>query len=108
MSQAQIKKAVRYIKNFLRQRGIGAERVVLFGSYAKNSAAGDSDVDIAIVSDDFSGKDIFQRSRMIRGLNWSLTEKFAMPFDLVPLSSAEWDQSSSLVVDFAKQGRVYL
>ena len=45
-----------YIKK-LKER-ISVERVILFGSYAKNRDHKDSDIDLAIVSRDFSGNPI--------------------------------------------------
>jgi predicted nucleotidyltransferase len=49
---------VNKIKVFARQVndcGINLKKVILFGSYAKNKQTKYSDIDVALVSDDFSG-----------------------------------------------------
>lgn len=104
MFKNNIKEAIIFIKRFLRGRGISIDRIVLFGSYAENTFSQESDVDIAIISSDFEHKDIFQRSEMLKGLDWDLVERFMLPFDVVPISSQEWRESSSFIVDFAHRG----
>ena len=98
----QRKDFLNFIKNFLEERRIKINRLVLFGSFAKNTMTADSDVDVAVVSSDFSGKDIFERAQMLRGLDWALVEHFSLPFDIVPISLEEWNRSSSAVVTFAQ------
>ena len=105
MSQRRIKQIVTFISDFLNGRGIKVSKLVLFGSYAQGASHKDSDVDIAIVSKEFSEKDIFERAEMLVDLNWSLVKKFKLPFDIVPISLDEWKKSSSLIVGFAKQGK---
>jgi uncharacterized protein len=39
----------------VKKSGIRVSEAFLFGSYARNSAASESDVDVAVVSPDFSG-----------------------------------------------------
>ncbi len=104
MSQTKVRQSINFIKDFLKDRGIGVEKIVLFGSYSRNQASHDSDIDIAIVSRDFRGKDIFERANMLRGLSWSLVERFLLPFDIVPISLDEWNNSSSMIVGFIKEG----
>jgi predicted nucleotidyltransferase len=52
-------KAIRVIKKFvdaLKREGITIDRIILYGSYAKGHVRPDSDIDIAVISEDF-GKD---------------------------------------------------
>jgi predicted nucleotidyltransferase len=46
--------ALRYIKNLI-EAGITIKKAYLYGSYAKEAATKDSDIDIAVISPDFSG-----------------------------------------------------
>lgn len=39
----------------LNQSGLNLHKVILFGSYAKNNQSEHSDIDVALVSDQFSG-----------------------------------------------------
>jgi predicted nucleotidyltransferase len=45
----------------LKARGLSISKFILFGSQARGGATAGSDIDIAIVSVDFRGKDIFKR-----------------------------------------------
>ena len=105
MSQKKIRESISFIKQFLKKRHIKVTKIILFGSYAHGHPTKDSDVDIAIVSEDFNKKDIFERSRSVRGLGWELVSKFQAPFDIAMISLREWKDSSSLIVSFVKQGK---
>jgi len=107
MSQERIGEIIDFIRGFLQVRNISIHKIILFGSYAKKSFSNESDVDIAIVSEDFAGKDVFQRAEMLKGLHWALVEKFMLPFDIVPISLKDWQKSSSLVVEFVRGGEVF-
>ena len=50
--------AVKLVKKFadeVRQSGVDLKKVILFGSYAKNKGTEFSDIDVAMVSDEFIG-----------------------------------------------------
>ena len=49
-----IKKVQQFTQEIL-SSGVPLERVILFGSYAKNKANNDSDIDVALVSTIFNG-----------------------------------------------------
>jgi predicted nucleotidyltransferase len=51
---------VKYIRA-LNQNGIRAQKVLLYGSYAKNAAHADSDIDLIILSEDFAGRSLVER-----------------------------------------------
>lgn len=105
MPDQRVGEIVVFIKEFFKHRDIKVNKIILFGSRAKNSFSQESDVDIAIISNSFEQKDIFERAKMLKGLKWSLVERFMLPFDIVPISVSEWNESSSLVIGFAKEGR---
>lgn len=105
MPKRKIREIASFINGYLKRRGIKIEKLILFGSYARKTSRKDSDVDIAIVSRDFNKKDTFERARMLKGLDWSLVNKFMLPFDIVPLSLREWQESSSVIVSFAQNGQ---
>lgn len=104
MAEARVEQAAELIKNLLEDRNITVDKIIVFGSYAKANYTKDSDVDIAIISRDFNEKDVFQKAEMLKGLKWTLVEKFELSFDIVPVSLKQWQESSSLVVDFIKEG----
>lgn len=44
--------------------------IILFGSYAKGTANEDSDIDIAVISDDFD--DIYDCMAILMGMTWDI------------------------------------
>lgn len=103
MVKREIKEIAQLLRIFLAKRSIKAEKIIVFGSQAKGNLRQDSDVDIAIVSEDFEGKDIFEKAEMLKGLKWFLVERFLLPFDIIPLSLSEWGRPS-LIAQFVKEG----
>jgi predicted nucleotidyltransferase len=60
-TRPQIKAIVnKYIRN-LRERGIQVEQVVLFGSYARQSAREGSDIDLAVIAPQFARLNLRER-----------------------------------------------
>lgn len=108
MAKEKIREIAAAIKDFLGGRNIAVNKIVAFGSYVKGGYTKDSDIDIAIISQDFEGKDIFQKAEMLKGLEWYLVEKFMLPFDIIPISLRDWDASSSLIVEYVKEGETTL
>jgi uncharacterized protein len=106
MADRKIREVANSIKDFLKDRSIRLDKVIVFGSYIKGDYNKDSDIDIAIISQDFEDKDIFEKADMLRGLKWFLVESFALPFDIIPLSLKEWQEGTSLAVEFIKEGKV--
>ena len=86
----------------LEARGIRPEKVILYGSYAKGVATAVSDIDVVVISSDFSGKGFWERIEILSDV---IYEMFA-PLDAVALTPDEWDGGESFVVDFARNGEV--
>ncbi len=63
MVDATVIEAVNYFRDLVEKRGIRIHTLILFGSSSTGCATWGSDIDIAIISDDFTGKDIFDRAR---------------------------------------------
>jgi predicted nucleotidyltransferase len=55
LTQKSAIERVRLFARQINQSGIPLKRVVLFGSYAKNTQHKWSDIDVALVADDFNG-----------------------------------------------------
>jgi len=52
------------------KKNISIEKVILFGSYVKNKRKKWSDIDLAIISNDFEGVDYFDRLVMLGKYAW--------------------------------------
>lgn len=63
--------------------------VILFGSYAKGTNTKDSDIDIAIVSDDF--EDIYEVMAELMGLTWNLDTRI----EPHPIKSKDFEDVSN-------------
>jgi len=59
---AATKQVIKQLEKFaseIKKSGVNLQRVILFGSYAKNKQKKYSDVDVALVANDFKGIDFF-------------------------------------------------
>ena len=62
---------MQYIKDYIKacnDLGVTFKKVILFGSYARNQAHQWSDIDLALVSDDFSGRRLEDIRKISRAL----------------------------------------
>ena len=108
MAKRQIVKITAFLANELRGYGIAISKIILFGSQAKGGASAESDIDIAIISDDFRDKDIFQRTRLIKDAGAKTIRKFVVPVDLVLLTPEELESGASLVAGYVRAGEILL
>jgi predicted nucleotidyltransferase len=69
-------------------------RVIPFGSHARGTAEPGSDVDVAIVSASFQGKDVFERALMTKDAELDAMERFEVPFDILTLTPEELEGDS--------------
>ncbi|MCK4763981.1 MAG: nucleotidyltransferase domain-containing protein [Candidatus Aminicenantes bacterium] len=58
MANREIIKIIQKYAQKLREKGVNFQKIILFGSYAANRENRDSDIDVAVVSENF-GKDRF-------------------------------------------------
>lgn len=108
MAKRQIVKIIDFLANELRKNGLAFSKIILFGSQAKGKATGESDIDVAIVSEDFRNKDIFQRTRLIKDAGARTIKKFVVPVDIILLTPEELDSEFSIVAGYVRAGKVLL
>lgn len=106
MPKRKIKKIIEYLKNLLENSGLEIDKIILFGSYTKGNYRKDSDMDVVIISKDFSGKGIFERARMLGDLEWKLVEKFLIPIDIITMSPEDFKNGVSPIVQYAQSGEI--
>ena len=104
MVRTKVQRAVRYLEQRLRDGGVNVSRIVLFGSHARGRGTADSDLDVAIVSEDFRGRGILERADMTTQAEVETIRKFLVPFDIVTLTPEEYESGTSLVARFAQDG----
>jgi len=103
MAQVNISELTFYLKNLLEEKNIPVDKIILFGSWARNSETEESDIDIIIVSKSFRKKNIIEKSKMTSGIHWSLVDKFRKAFDILYYSDIEWKNSNSIIISEAKE-----
>jgi len=94
MVQKKVRKLIQVYKKDLEKK-IKVSKVILFGSYARGKATEDSDVDLVILSKDFSKMRIDKRLDLLqRERRNPLTHDFAM--DIFGYTPAELAKASPL------------
>ncbi len=78
---------------------ININRVYLFGSYAKGNANEYSDIDLALVSDDFEGSRFFDKKRINKYLLKTTTD-----FQIHPYKTEEFTEENPFVAEILRTG----
>ena len=100
MGKKEVLKIVADFRQALQAGGLRVQKIILFGSWARGDAGQDSDIDLVVISDDFEGKNYWDRVLII---SEAVYQVFA-PIEAVAMTSAEWDSGVSAVSQFARQG----
>lgn len=82
------------IEKFIKEikKKYNVEAIILFGSYAKGTESEDSDIDIAIVSDDFD--DIYDCMAILMGMTWDIDARI----EPHPIKKKDFDEVSDYFV----------
>jgi len=102
MDKAKVLEIIDRFRAVLEEKGIGIQRIVLYGSYAAGKEREGSDIDLVVISDDFSCMDYWQRIDMISDAIY----KVFKPIEAMAMTSQEWRESRSIAVELARQGEV--
>jgi predicted nucleotidyltransferase len=106
MAKSKVIKIIKFLEKSLRDSGLNIMKIILFGSHAKGKASTESDIDIVIVSKDFRNKDIFERVKLIKEAEILTIKKFIVPLDIITLTPEEFKSKTSLISDYAKNGKI--
>ncbi len=85
----------------LQKDNIRVSKAILYGSYARGTNDEWSDIDLAIVSDDFSGNRVLDKERMIKSIvdiNTSISP--------LPYRPEDFDESDLFVKEIIESGIV--
>jgi predicted nucleotidyltransferase len=93
-----LNKVQTFIKK-LKESGVAVESAYLFGSYAVNRAGRWSDIDVAVVSPDFSADRFDERLRLMK-----LSTEIDSRIEPVPFHSRDFIDSDPLVGEIKKHG----
>lgn len=98
-SQAAIRKIIRAYLKVISDNNIKIEKAYLFGSYARGTYREDSDIDIAIVSRDFSGDRFADRRRVV-----PLRRRIDRRLEPIPYLPEDFKENDPLVIEILKNG----
>jgi predicted nucleotidyltransferase len=75
--------------------------MVLFGSHAEGAGREESDIDVAVISGDFSAQSFWERVRILPDAIYEV----GLPIEAVALSPEEWERADRPIVVLLKRGR---
>lgn len=104
-TESFIKEILQELKEELRNRyGSKFKRMMLFGSYARGEQRSDSDIDIAIILEDFSHAcaEIERTGDIVS----SLSLKFDTLISLVPIKEKDWRKRKTVLISNIKRDGV--
>ncbi|MBM3404887.1 MAG: nucleotidyltransferase domain-containing protein [Bacteroidetes bacterium] len=93
MDQEAVNLVITDLRNSLNESGIKIENLVLFGSHVSGTAREESDIDLIIVSNDFKGKDLFDRCNMTLAAEMKTRKRFLVSMDILTMTPEEYRQS---------------
>jgi predicted nucleotidyltransferase len=102
MDKKDVLEIIHDFKNALQLEKINPQQIILFGSYASGNARPDSDIDLVVISDDFEGKDYWQRIDIIA----SAIYRVFKPIEAIAMTTEEWLRGDSMITDYARNGQV--
>jgi predicted nucleotidyltransferase len=104
MVDAKVLEAVNFFSAQIRKNGIHINNLILFGSSSTGTATPGSDIDIAIISDDFADRDIFDRALLTKDAEMHTVKKFKVPLDVITLTTEEYQDQKSLIAGTLRKG----
>lgn len=104
MVDAKVLEAVNFLALSLGKNGIHIHDLILSGSSGLGTASPHSDIDIAIVSADFTGRDIFERALLTKDAEIQTVRKFRVALDVLTLTPEEYRDPASLIAGTIRKG----
>ena len=78
----------------------------MFGSCGQGTTSPHNDIDIAIVSADFTGRDIIERALLTKDAEIQTVRKFRVALDVLILTPEEYQDPASLIAGTIRKGIV--
>jgi predicted nucleotidyltransferase len=102
MDKKAVLKIISAFRKAIESRGIRADKLILFGSYATGQYREDSDIDVVVISRDFTDKSYWERIDILSGAIYDVFE----PIEAIAFTPQEWKSRDSIIADFAQNGEV--
>ena len=102
MDKAAVVKIISDFGRALEAENIKPQKIILFGSFSAETQRQDSDIDLVVISEDFTGKDYWERIDILSAAIYTVFE----PIEAVAMTPVEWQSGDSLIADYARNGEV--
>jgi len=102
MDKGAVLKTINRFKAIIENKKIKLSKIILFGSFANGTYKKGSDIDIILISEDFSSMDYWQRIELLTEAIYEIFE----PIEAFLFTPKEWEKSDSFIVDYAKNGEI--
>lgn len=102
MDKNAVLKIILNFQKSLESKGYKINSLVLFGSYANGGSREGSDIDLVVISDDFFGKNYWERIDIISDAIYEVFQ----PIEATALTRSEWENGEYSICEYAKNGEV--
>lgn len=104
MDKIRVREIIKFFEQCLKEDGVDPATIILFGSHAREQATPESDIDLAIVSGVFRGKDIFERAELSKQAEIKTIKRYLISLNTIDLTPEEFENDSSLVSQYVLNG----
>ena len=102
MDKGAVVKIIDRFRKEIEARGVIAQKIILYGSHASGTSEAVSDIDVVVISDDFTGKGYWERIDILTDIIYEMSA----PLEAVAMTPEEWERGDSFIADFARHGEV--
>ncbi len=102
MDKTAVLTVISDFRKALESAGVRPGKIILYGSIAAGNSRPDSDIDLVVISEDFAGKDYWQRIDLLSEAVYQVFK----PIEAVAMTPDEWAAGDSMIVDYARSGQV--
>ncbi len=95
-------KIISRFRKVLESNGTKIDKIMLYGSYARNSQHEGSDIDLVVISKDFKGKSSWHRIKILSKAVYEVYE----PIEALAYTPEEWEKSDSIICSIVKESGV--
>jgi len=96
MDKTTINQIINSLKSALELSKVQVDSIAVFGSALTGTMSQESDLDLIIISKDFEGKDIFERTLMTMQAETAIMKQFVVPMDILNLTPEEYIERKSI------------
>lgn len=102
MDKDAVLKILLRFRKVLESKGIKISKLILFGSYVTGTYKEGSDIDIVVISQDFTGKNYWERIEILSDAIYEVFE----PIEAIAMTPEEWEKGESDIIEYSKKGEV--